>query len=126
MLTSRLKFIRMDLASCAALKELRPLIARVMPDILDDFYAHISGHPEVARLFPDQAITRRAKEMQIRHWDLIATAAFDESYVASVTRVGEMHHRLGLEPRWYIGGYSYLLSALQQAVEFDGSTGLFA
>ena len=115
----------MDAATRATLRELRPLIARVMPGILDEFYAHAVTYPEVARLFPDQAIMRHAMDMQIKHWDVIAAAAFDASYVASVTRVGQTHHRLGLEPQWYIGGYSFLLSALQQAVELDGGAGWF-
>lgn len=125
MLSSRLKFIRMDGATRATLRELRPLIARVMPVILDEFYVHIATYPEVARLFPDQAIMRHARDMQVKHWDIVAAAEFDEPYVKSVTRVGEAHHRLGLEPQWYIGGYTFLTSALQEAVELEGSVGWF-
>ena len=125
MLSSRLKFIRMDSATRATLRELRPLIARVLPGVLDEFYIHIAAYPEVARLFPDQAIMRRAKDMQIRHWDVIAAAEFNESYIKSVTGVGEAHHRLGLEPQWYIGGYTFLTASLLQAIELEGSVGWF-
>lgn len=125
LLSSRLKFIRMDLATRATLRELRPLIARVLPGILDEFYIHIIAHPEVARLFPDQAMIRHARDMQIKHWDVIAAAEFDDSYVASVTRVGQIHHRLGLNPQWYIGGYTFLTAALLRAVELEGSVGWF-
>jgi methyl-accepting chemotaxis protein len=125
LLSSRLKFIRMDAATRATLRELRPLIARVMPGILDEFYVHAVTYPELARLFPDQAIMRRARDMQIKHWDVIAAAEFDQSYIASVTRVGQAHHRLGLEPQWYIGGYTFLTAALLQAIELEGDMGWF-
>ncbi len=115
----------MDGATRATLRELRPLIARIMPGILDEFYTHAVTYPEIARLFPDQAIMQHAKDMQVRHWDLIAAAEFDESYVKSVTRVGETHHRLGLEPQWYIGGYTFLTSALHEAVELEGKVKWF-
>jgi methyl-accepting chemotaxis protein len=28
---------------------------------------------------------------------------FDETYETSINRIGETHHRIGLDPRWYIG-----------------------
>src|ERR1700753_240295 len=37
-------------------------------------------------------------------------------YEKSVTRIGEVHNRLGLEPRWYIGGYNSLITDLVEAV----------
>ena len=124
-LSSRLKFIGMDAATRATLRELRPLIARVMPSILDEFYTHAVTYPEIARLFPDQAIVRRARDMHLKHWNLIAAAEFDEVYIASVTKVGQAHHRLGLEPRWYIGSYTFLITALLQAIELEGDLGWF-
>lgn len=57
-----------------------------------------------------------AKEMQLKHWAIIMEGRFDESYEASVTKIGEIHNKLGLEPRWYIGGYNALVSGLVEAV----------
>ena len=122
----RLEFIRIDDKTRACLRGLRPLIARVLPGILDDFYGHLSRYPEVAKLFSDAAHVQHARAMQLKHWDLIASATFDESYVRSVTSVGEAHNRLGLEPRWYIGGYNLVLTGLLRAIEGDGPTGWFA
>lgn len=121
----RLDFVQIDDEARALLRELRPTIAQALPGILDQFYAHLSSYPEPARLFSDPAHMRHAKEMQIKHWDTIAAGEFDESYVLSVTRVGEVHHRLGLEPRWYIGGYSFIVAGLLTAIEAKHSTGLF-
>jgi hypothetical protein len=41
---------------------------------------------------------RHARDMQIKHWDVIAQAEFGEVYTTSVTRIGEVHNKLGLEP----------------------------
>lgn len=120
----RVSFVQIDDETRTLLRELRPTIARVLPAILDEFYNHISNYPEVARLFADKAHMRRARDMQIEHWDAIAAAHFDERYVRSVTRIGEVHHRLGLEPRWYIGAYSFIIARLLTAIEEAHGTGL--
>jgi methyl-accepting chemotaxis protein len=54
----------------------------------------------------------RAKQRQIDHWRRIVTAEFDEGWVRSVQTVGEVHARIGLEPRWYIAGYAHILAGL--------------
>jgi methyl-accepting chemotaxis protein len=120
-LAVRLSFLEIDPETRRDLQSLRPLIARHLPAVLDDFYRHVTGYAEVARLFTDPSLMHHAKTMQLRHWDLIAAANFDSAYVESVTRVGETHRRLGLEPRWYIGGYSFLMTRLTRIIESEAS-----
>ena len=113
----RVEFAQIDEETRALLRELRPTIARVLPGILDNFYAHVRHYPEVEKFFSDRSQMQRARNMQVKHWDAIAAASFDDNYMESVTRVGEVHHRLGLEPRWYIGGYSFILTGLLSALD---------
>ncbi|HVX74978.1 MAG TPA: globin-coupled sensor protein [Bradyrhizobium sp.] len=122
---SRLDFIGIDSATRKALHELKPLVARVLPGILDQFYASIVKYPRIAKLFPSEAIIRHAKQAQIAHWTAIVTGTFDDGYVQSVTRIGQAHNRMGLEPRWYIAGYAMILTGLQRAVEMETEQGWF-
>ena len=122
---SRLDFIGIDSATRKALQELKPLIARALPGILDQFYARIVKYPRIAKLFPNEAVIRHARQAQITHWTTIANGTFDEAYVQSVTRIGQTHSRLGLEPRWYIAGYSMILTGLQRAIETETDQGWF-
>ncbi|WP_213742082.1 globin-coupled sensor protein [Bradyrhizobium sp. dw_411] len=122
---SRLDFIGIDGATREALRELRPLIAGALPAILDRFYAHLMKYPQVAKLFPNEAIIRHAKEAQLKHWMTIAAASFDDTYVQSVTRIGQVHNRLGLEPRWYIAGYSMIVTGLLREIEVKNAQGWF-
>ena len=66
-----------------------------------------------------------AKKMQLQHWAIIMEGRFDETYEASVTKIGEVHNKLGLEPRWYIGGYNALVSGLVNAIAQRMTTGRF-
>ena len=123
---SRLDFIGIDQATRASLRELQPLIAAALPAILDQFYAHVTKYPEIAKLFSSEAAIRHAKEAQIKHWMTISAASFDSSYVQSVTRIGQAHNRLGLEPRWYIAGYSMIVSGLLREIGTQTAQGWFA
>jgi Protoglobin len=94
-ISSRLAFICMNDETRAALRALRPLIAKELPGILDQFYAQVSLFPETARFFSSQAHMGQAKQAQLRHWATISQGNFDETYVRAVTRIGETHSRIG-------------------------------
>jgi methyl-accepting chemotaxis protein len=112
----RLSFNQIDKETLAVLREARPFVADVMPGILDRFYDHLSRYEETMAFFRTRANIQHAKDMQLKHWLIIMNGKFDETYEKSVTRIGEVHNTLGLEPRWYIGGYSALITDLVEAV----------
>lgn len=41
---------------------------------------------------------------------------FDANYYESVRRIGAVHARIGLDPRWYIGGYALVLEEVIAAI----------
>ena len=112
----RLEFMRLDDEARRALRSIAPHVTRALPAALDDFYQVILAHPQTRRLFDGQDQIGGARRRQIEHWRKISSAEFDEAYVAAVTAVGQVHARIGLEPRWYIGGYALLLESLIGAV----------
>lgn len=111
-LQQRLQFMLIDQEARDALKEFRPYIEEHLPDILAAFYEHIRRWPEVAQFFKGDAMMDQAKNLQLRHWLTIARGEFDFSYVESVRKIGMVHAKIGLEPRWYIGGYAFIASKL--------------
>jgi ABC-type transporter Mla subunit MlaD len=120
-LARRLSFLKLDAAALDVLKGMRPLIERELPGVLDAFYRHVSQWPEASRHFGGQSHMDHARSAQLRHWLVIAEGRLDQTYVESVRRIGKAHARLGLEPRWYIGGYAFLTSGLAQAILADGA-----
>ncbi len=47
--------------------------------------------------------------------DTIVNGDFGETYYEKVQSIGQTHARIGLEPRWYIGGYAIVLDHLVRA-----------
>jgi methyl-accepting chemotaxis protein len=111
-LEQRLSFIGLDVQARATLRRIRPLIAMAIRPALSAFYAKVRATPETRRLFRDDQHMGAAGDRQAAHWDQIASGEFDVAYVQAVRTVGQVHARIGLEPRWYIGGYSIVVEHL--------------
>jgi hypothetical protein len=110
--TSRLAFMGMDDAQRATLAALQPLVKSQIGGALDHFYAMARATPQTKAFFRDEAHMTKAKASQEAHWMRIASGRFDEDFYASVRRIGAVHARIGLDPRWYIGAYALALEKL--------------
>ena len=118
-LEDRLAFIGLSPEASEQLKGASRHIEKHLTPSLDRFYEKLSGVPAVARFFSGKEQMGRAQDRQADHWRAIATGAFDEQYMASSRRIGLRHAQIGLEPRWYIGGYAMILDGLIEGVLTD-------
>ncbi|MCQ4161363.1 globin-coupled sensor protein [Roseomonas sp. GC11] len=111
----RLRFLTIDADSKAAMAEFMPVLQTALPEILRKFYGHVQQWPELAGMFKEgSSAMKRAEKAQADHWAHLFSGRFDEAYVNSVRRIGLMHSKIGLEPRFYIGGYSFILGHLYE------------
>jgi len=115
-LKNRLRFLGMDDRGRETLRRLGPLIRNNIGDALAIFYDKVRKVPETAAFFRSDDHMKSAKKRQEEHWGIVGTAEYNDSYVEGVTKVGKAHARIGLEPRWYIGGYALVLEQLVHAV----------
>jgi len=105
----RLKFLQLDERSASVLREFRDVLAHHIDDVLDSFYSYVTSWDELSRLFPTGV--QHARDAQKAHWmDNVFNANFGDTYMAQVTRIGQVHAEIGLEPRWYLGGYCYVIN----------------
>ncbi|MHC3128359.1 chemotaxis protein, partial [Brevundimonas sp. GN22] len=100
----------------AAYRAMGPIISQSLPTALDLFYDRVRAEPLTARFFKDEAHISSAHAAQQSHWRAIVEGRADTEYAESVRTIGRVHARIGLEPRWYIGGYSVVLAHLTRAI----------
>jgi methyl-accepting chemotaxis protein len=115
-LAQRLRYIDLDEKSKADLRAAKPLIDKALPAVLDAFYRKVGSVPELTAFFAEPSHAARAKDAQHRHWTRISAADFGLDYLHSARAIGKTHARIGLEPRWYVGGYSLMATGLIEAV----------
>ena len=115
----KLAYLRIDDEARSLLSEFRPSVEKLIPTVLNDFYAHIGEEDELKSMFVDEAHIAHAREAQAKHWMRMFSGKFDDEYFNSVARIGKAHCQLGLQPGWYIGGYGLVKQALIDAVLAD-------
>ncbi len=94
---------------------MRPLVQKHMPGAMDQFYEHIWKFRRHEEVLSEQRVRRFGRSRQLLHWDTIVIGEFGETYFNKVQSIGQTHARIGLEPRWYIGGYAVVLDHLVRA-----------
>jgi len=118
-MTTRLSFMKFAPGQRELLAGMKQLLGRLIPSALDRFYEQVRATPATSRFFRDQQHMRTAQSAQEQHWSRIARGNFDQDFMAGVRRIGSVHARIGLEPRWYIGAYALVLEQLVQGIGRD-------
>jgi methyl-accepting chemotaxis protein len=109
-LEKRLRYASVNEATSRRLRSFWRIARFSLPGILTAFYEHIESEPALAKM--TSGIKDRLKKSQTTHWENLFCGKFDQSYVQGVYRVGLAHKRIGMEPRWYIAGYQFVLNRL--------------
>ena len=115
-INERVAFMGIDDKARAALRDLRPVIVEAIGPALARFYAKVAVTPQTRKFFEGEAHVASASARQQAHWGEIAKGEFSETYARAVRAIGETHAHIGLEPRWYIGGYAMVSDHLIRAV----------
>src|SRR5258708_2454537 len=112
---ARQKFQMVDAAARTALAAFLPILEAELPSMLDAFCVHLGSCPTLAGKSDRNGALALIKDLQHRHWLSLFSGRFADDYFESACCIGDMHERLGLEPRWYIGGYAETLHRLLTA-----------
>lgn len=112
----RLGFLRLDTGARETLRKCRGDVLEVLPTIASRFYDFLQSWPALKSLLGDSANIDRLKRAQRDHWDSLFQGGFGPDYVDRAIAIGKAHRRIGLEPRWYIGAYCYILEDLFDVV----------
>jgi methyl-accepting chemotaxis protein len=111
-IAERLAFSGIDDKVLKTVAGFRAEIEAVLPDALTDFYRFLGNWPQMTKMFTSPERMDYARAAQMAHWKRLFSGTLDEDYFASALKIGLVHARIGLEPRWYIAAYHRTLSHL--------------
>lgn len=93
----------------AVLRELH-LVARTYADeVMDELYSRWMAIEEMRAFFPDEATTARVKVLQKKYFLDFTGGRYSADYCSERLRIGLVHRRIGLTPRWLMAGYTIYL-----------------
>jgi signal transduction histidine kinase len=98
------------------LARLQPILEKHADDLVAAFYRHLLSFPETQRLLRDPEVTERLLTKQREYLLSLAGPEIDDAYIEARRRIGQVHARVGLEPRWYLGAYALYASLLTPTI----------
>ncbi len=109
----RKAFVGFGQADVNALREMRTIVEQNADAIVDVFYDNIQKHPELMHIINSAGSSvERLKVTQRQYLLELFGGDYGEEYLQHRLRIGQVHHRIGLDPRWYLGSYSVYTVAL--------------
>lgn len=108
-----LDFTEIDVLTLTSLKD---LIVKNIDDIVDNFYKKILPFDEIDRVIGDAETLKRLKNYQRNYILNLFSGHYDEDYVHSRLRVGVVHKRIGLDPKFYVSAVHNLSTILRELV----------
>jgi len=112
---NRLKFFQIDGETSKLVQEFWTFAKDKVDPILGDFYTHVLSFPRTKEILGSKSIDG-LKNAQKAHWGTMFSGHFDDAYFAECEKIGSAHDRIGLDPMWYIGGYSMVLTGLSAII----------
>jgi len=111
----RLDFLRVDDAARDGMRIFFEQIKGDVPDIVGQFYSHLSRFEETQSIVDAHSDVDTLTKAQRAHWENMFSGKFTDTYVNRALEVGKVHDVIGLEPRWYLGGYFLIIEKMMCA-----------
>lgn len=113
---SRKRLFELSDRDLESLHDYRFLIEEHSGTIIEDFYALVSQDEHATLLIGDTDTFERLKIGLNKYILDIFSGFYDSEYVNNRLRIGLVHKRIGLEPKYFISAQRYLTSVLQQSL----------
>jgi rsbT co-antagonist protein RsbR len=111
-LRARMSACELEPDDLERLGRLRPFAEKHTAEVVNAFYELLLSHPQMRKFFPDEATVRRVKRTQSEYFLGLFEGRVDLAYVEDRLRVGAVHERIGLAPKWYLAAYRRYLDQL--------------
>lgn len=104
-LEKRMDFLRFTAEDEARVKAADQFLEPHLEAMMDHLYSHFLANPDTSAFFPNQVVLERAKSAQQRYFSRLTKGNYSEEYVRDRWCIGSTHHRINLDPKWYLGAY---------------------
>ena len=104
----RISYVNLTEEDICLLKELSEKLGEEdITELFREFYAHLLSFEDTRRILgKEKGLIERLKRAQSRYFRELLEADYTTEYVISRLRVGEVHERLGVEPKHYTGAFA--------------------
>lgn len=112
-IAKRLEWLDFKAIDEILVKSCDELVSSHIDDLMEDLYSHFLASEETAAFFSSREILERARSAQGRYFARLTKGDYDQQYVRERWQIGATHHRIQLDPKWYLGAYCKALIFMQ-------------
>lgn len=102
---------------CQLLVACRDLIQEEVENLVSVFYEKQTSNVEIALIIGDADTLRRLRTAMVRYVTDLFSGFYDEEYVNNRLRIGLVHKRIGVEPKYYLSAMRILKSLLLDVLD---------
>ncbi|UJF17784.1 GGDEF domain-containing protein [Vibrio sp. SS-MA-C1-2] len=115
-LNERLSLFDLSNSDIDKLRRYSTIVTHQVDTIIDLFYEKQTQIPDIENLIGDLGTLRRLKSAIRQYIIEIFTAEIDLDYVESRLRIGLVHKRIGVEPKFFLSAVYYLQLNINKAI----------
>jgi len=86
-------------------------------DVVVDFYTRITKNERLSNIVLENSTFDRLTKTQKVYFNNLFSRNIDSLYIIYVQRIGATHHRIGLNPEWFLGGINVYLDEMYKLCE---------
>ena len=114
--SERKDFLQLTPEDEERIAQLQTLFERTARETVESFYEHLLRFEKARAFFPTRELLERVKALQAQYFVRLSEGNYDDEYFEDRLHVGEIHHRISLHPKWYLGMYSFYIQHVAQLI----------
>lgn len=115
-LASQLMMIDLKLDDLRIVKRIQPLIIESIDVIVSTFYETILQVDNLNQLISTHSSVERLRQTLKGHLIELFGGEIDDAFVQKRIKIAQVHLRIKLDPKWYMGAFQKLNSSIQQVL----------
>lgn len=116
-LEKRLKFLSFTQDDEERVKAADVHLTARLDEMMEHLYSHFLENSDTAAFFKSDEMLERAKAAQKKYFTRLTKGGYDSDYVKDRWQIGTTHHRIELDPKWYLGAYCKALLFMRTALK---------
>lgn len=105
----RKAFLEFTDEDVALLESVNDLANAYADPVIEDFYHHLMSFDVGKQFFKDRKVLERVKNAQKEYFKDLTRGQYGRPYVENRLKIGEIHERIGLPIKTYLGMYAYYI-----------------
>lgn len=116
-ITKQLIMIDLTEKELKVIKAIQPYVLRHIDYIVDRFYSNLDHEPSLIEIIEEHSSIERLKKTLKRHIVEMFNAKIDEAFINKRIKIAQIHVKIGLDTKWYMGAFQNLNLSLIEVVE---------